>query len=96
MADDRAERLAHGVAAEFRRRMLDEYVPRIEGCVRQLSAAELWHRANPQCNSVGNLLLHLAGNVRQWIQCGIRGDTDLRNRDSEFAAGDGFALSDGQ
>ena len=46
----------------------------------------IWWRANDQSNSVGNLLLHLAGNVRQWIVCGVGGAADVRDRASEFAA----------
>lgn len=81
-----AWRLAAAIAAEFRRRMADEYVPRIDRCVGLLSAAEVWDRPNPHCNAVGNLLLHLEGNVRQWIQCGIGGQQDARDRTSEFEA----------
>lgn len=60
------------------------YLPRIEGCVEKLSDQELWWRANPESNSVGNLLLHLAGNVRQWIVSGVGGASDARQRQREF------------
>ncbi len=66
--------------------MLEEYVPRIEGCVRRLSQAEVWQRPNAHCNSVGNLLLHLEGNVRQWILAGLDGRPNGRRRNAEFAA----------
>ncbi len=78
--------LARGIAREFRCYMLDEYVPRIDGCVRRLTEAEVWHRPSPHCNAIGNLLLHLEGNVRQWILCGLGGEPDRRERASEFAA----------
>jgi uncharacterized damage-inducible protein DinB len=44
----------------------------------------VWWRANPESNSIGNLLLHLAGNVRQWIISGVGGATDERRRQQEF------------
>jgi uncharacterized damage-inducible protein DinB len=49
-----------------------------------LSDEQLWWRANPESNSVGNLVLHLAGNVRQWIVSGVGGSVDQRDRQSEF------------
>jgi Protein of unknown function (DUF1572) len=60
------------------------YLPRIERCVEKLSDQELWWRANPESNSVGNLMLHLAGNMRQWIICGVAGSPDERRRQHEF------------
>lgn len=83
---DQAEQLAQGIAKEFRRRMLEEYVPRIRHCVSQLDERQLWHRPGPHNNSVANLLLHLAGNVRQWIQVGIGDEPDLRDRGAEFSS----------
>ena len=61
------------------------YLPRIESCLQLLSAEQIWWRPNAASNSVGNLVLHLAGNVRQWIVSGLGGATDLRQRDREFA-----------
>jgi uncharacterized damage-inducible protein DinB len=63
-----------------------EYPAKIRPAVRALPPGALWHRANPQANSAGNLVLHLAGNVRQWIVSGIGGAPDVRHRDAEFAA----------
>lgn len=67
-----------------RRRLLKEYWPRIQRCVQELSEEDVWWRAYETNNSVGNLLLHLAGNVRQWIVSGIGGSPDTRNRQQEF------------
>jgi uncharacterized damage-inducible protein DinB len=61
-----------------------EYLPKIERCVNLLTDEQIWWRPNPESNSLGNLLLHLAGNVRQWIVCGVGGETDLRERQQEF------------
>jgi hypothetical protein len=85
MSND-AEQLAHAIAAQFRRRLADEYVPRIARCVSLLTVKQVWSRPNPHCNAVANLLLHLEGNVRQWILCGLGGQEDQRNRTAEFAA----------
>jgi len=63
----------------------DDYLPKIERSLELLTDEQIWWRANPQSNSIGNLLLHLSGNVRQWIVCGLGGAPDGRDRDSEFA-----------
>jgi uncharacterized damage-inducible protein DinB len=62
-----------------------DYLPKIERCLDLLTDKQIWWRANPQSNSIGNLLLHLSGNVRQWIVCSLGGASDQRDRDSEFA-----------
>ncbi len=80
-----AEAFAHNLAAEFRRRMLDEYVPRIRKCTEILSEEQAWFVPGPFNNSVANLLMHLAGNVRQWIICGLGGEQDRRDRPFEFS-----------
>ena len=63
----------------------DDYLPKIERSLELLTDEQIWWRGNPQSNSIGNLLLHLSGNVRQWIVCGLGGAPDERDRDSEFA-----------
>ena len=60
-------------------------MPKIERCLEQLTDEQIWWRPNEQSNSIGNLLLHLSGNARQWIVCGIGGEADRRQRDEEFA-----------
>ena len=60
------------------------YLPRIVRCLEELSREQIWWRANPASNSVGNLVLHLTGNVRQWIISGLGGEPDNRQRDQEF------------
>ncbi|HWP83508.1 MAG TPA: DinB family protein [Bacteroidota bacterium] len=77
------------VDAEFlkysRRRLLREYLPKIERCLELLSDEDVWWRAHESNNSIGNLILHLTGNVRQWIVSGIGGAEDIRTRPQEFA-----------
>jgi uncharacterized damage-inducible protein DinB len=66
--------------------LTDEYLPKIRRCMDALPEADLWWRPNPDSNSVGNLVLHLAGNIRQWIVSGVGGRPDIRERWKEFAA----------
>ena len=63
---------------QSRRYLKDEYLPKIETCLDRLSEAEIWWRPNESSNSVGNLVLHLAGNIRQWIVAGVGGAQDRR------------------
>lgn len=65
--------------------MLEEYLPKIERCLERLNDEQIWWRSSEESNSIGNLVLHLCGNARQWIVSGVGGETDARNRDSEFA-----------
>jgi uncharacterized damage-inducible protein DinB len=57
----------------------------IARCCDRLTEAQLWHRSGDYENSIANLLLHLAGNLRQWVLHGIDGQPDVRRRDDEFA-----------
>ncbi|MEP6795746.1 MAG: DUF1572 family protein [Saprospiraceae bacterium] len=69
---------------EILHRLYDESLPRILKCLDQLNESQIWWRPNESSNSIGNLVLHLSGNVRQWIYTGLGGYDDLRNRQSEF------------
>jgi len=70
--------------AEVKRRLMGEGVPRIKKCLSELTVEEIWFRPNENCNSVGNLVLHLCGNVRQWLVSGLGGKPDTRQRSTEF------------
>lgn len=72
----------------------DEYLPRIRRALDVLPAERLWWRPHEETTSVGNLLLHLEGNVRQWIISGLGDGEDHRVRSREFEARDG-ARGDG-
>ena len=65
-------------------RRLEENRVRIHACAARLSEAQLWHRPNAHVVSVGNLILHLTGNVRQWINSTLGDEADHRERDKEF------------
>jgi len=58
----------------------------VEHCVLQLADEQIWWRPRPEMNSVGNLVLHLSGNLRQWIVSGLGGAADKRHRQQEFDA----------
>lgn len=75
-------------------RDLEQLLSRIRDCVGKLTPEEIWARGNENENAIGNLVLHLAGNVRQWIISGVGGAPDARNRDAEFAARGGVAPSE--
>ena len=69
-----------------RQYLTEDYFPRIASTVGGLAPEDLWWRPNPASNAIGNLLLHLAGNARQWIVSGVGGRLDIRNRQAEFDA----------
>lgn len=71
-----------------------EYPTKIRACVTALPPDGLWKRPAPACNSIGNLLLHLNGNVRQWILSGVAGAADTRTRSAEFAADGGATATE--
>ena len=73
-----------GFLAESRRNLFAAH-QRIEHCLEQLGEEELWWRPQPGMNAVGNLLLHLAGNVGQWITSAVHNRASTRNRPGEFA-----------
>lgn len=60
------------------------YLPKIERCLEKLNDEQIWWRANEESNSIGNLVLHLCGNARQWIISGVGSRPDTRVRDAEF------------
>jgi uncharacterized damage-inducible protein DinB len=70
--------------AKSRALLMSEYLPKIERCLEQLDDAQVWWRAAEESNSIGNLILHLSGNARQWVVSGMRGAPDRRARQSEF------------
>ena len=69
---------------ETKYRLLEESIPRLHKCLDKLSEAEIWYRPNTHTVSIGNLVLHLNGNVRQWLISGLGGAPDLRQRQQEF------------
>ena len=72
-----------------RQRLLGRYWPRLKECVGALSDEQVWWRPNDASNSIGNLMLHLNGNMRQWLVASFNKEEDRRNRPAEFAAKEG-------
>ena len=81
------------IAAQFlaqsRRYLAFEYPTKIRHCLEVLPADAIWRRDDDASNSIGNLLLHLSGNIRQWIVSGVGGAPDARQRSAEFGAREG-------
>jgi uncharacterized damage-inducible protein DinB len=70
---------------------LEQLHGRIQDCLSRLTPEQIWTRNSENENAVGNLVLHLSGNVRQWIGSGVAGLPDHRQRDTEFDARGGMA-----
>jgi uncharacterized damage-inducible protein DinB len=70
---------------QWRSRLEERLLPSIIDCLGQLSEEEIWWRPNEASNSIGNLILHVCGNMRQWIISGLGGAADVRERDKEFS-----------
>ncbi len=78
------EDFGRALIAETRRRLIQEFPPRIHRSLGQLTEEEIWARPNAETVSAGNLVLHLLGNVRQYILSGLAGEPDERRRQTEF------------
>jgi uncharacterized damage-inducible protein DinB len=72
------------LVAEFERRVFTESYGRIFKCLTLLDENDLWKSPNSTIPAVGNLILHLCGNARQWILSGIGDKPDNRERELEF------------
>ena len=79
---------------DFSVRKLELLTGRIESCLGRLNVEQIWARGGENENAVGNLVLHLAGNVRQWIVSGVGAMPDVRQRDAEFAARGGASAAE--
>jgi uncharacterized damage-inducible protein DinB len=83
------------VFLEFSRtKLLGQFWPRMKQCVAPLTTEQVWWRPNEASNSIGNLLLHLDGNVRQWLVDSFNKNQDQRDRPAEFAAQSGLSAAD--
>ena len=76
-----------------RRKLVEQYWPRLRECVESLTDEQMWWRPNQASNSIGNLILHLNGNGRQWLVASFNRLEDDRNRPAEFSAEDGISAS---
>ncbi len=79
-----SKEITEALVAEILLRLHEESLPRIVKCLDQLDNQQIWWRPNEASNSIGNLVLHLCGNVSQWIYSGLGGFPDNRARQTEF------------
>ncbi|MGY3793072.1 DinB family protein [uncultured Aquimarina sp.] len=73
---------------------LDESVRMITISFDQLSEEDIWKRFNESSNSIGNLILHLCGNITQYAISSLGNLEDNRDRDAEFSITDGLSKSE--
>jgi uncharacterized damage-inducible protein DinB len=88
------DNLENKIAADFvnvSSRRLGQMTEYLVTCVKKLSEEQIWRRQGAHENAVGNLVLHLCGNARQWIMHGVGGAPDVRVRDKEFSADVGMS-----
>lgn len=78
------DQLSQAIKQELIRRICEENIPRILKCITNLSEEQLTWRPNNHTNSVANLILHLNGNVRQWLLASLLNIPHKRHRDQEF------------
>jgi len=83
---DLSQQIRDVLIQDINRRVFDESGPRVIQCIDLLTEEQLWQRPNKDSNSISNLVLHLEGNLRQYICNGIGGQKDTRQRNSEFSA----------
>jgi hypothetical protein len=93
MTETNAE-LAEIFLAHSRNRLMNQHWPRMKACVEPLTVEQVWWRPNEASNSIGNLLLHLNGNVTQWLVDSFDRNEDKRDRPAEFAADGGLTADE--
>ncbi len=71
--------------------MLDQTLVKLRNCLKQLDDQQVWWRPDPSLNSIGNLVLHMCGNLRQWSTIGLTHRPDDREREKEFEAQTGYS-----
>lgn len=91
MGADEQTNLAETFLEHSRHKLFDEWWPRMRSTIEALTQEQVWWRPNVASNSIGNLLLHLNGNVRQWLVSSFNRHPDRRDRPAEFAAKAGAA-----
>ena len=79
---------------EYSCRKLEDMTRCMDACLSRLTQAQIWERHGVHENAVGNLVLHLCGNMRQWVIAGVGGAVDVRVRDAEFSTDGGMGASE--
>lgn len=70
---------------------MDESLRMIKICLDKLSENMIWQKPNETTNSIGNLILHLCGNITQYGIASLQGMEDNRNREEEFSVLSGYS-----
>ena len=73
---------------------IDENTQKLATCMQELEESEIWKRPNQHSNGVGNIILHLCGNIRQYAISSLGSRQDVRERDKEFSADGGYSGSE--
>ncbi len=73
---------------------MDQNTRKIESCMNELDETDIWFYANGHVNSMGNLILHLSGNIRQYIISSLGEEPDIRERDLEFSTRGGYTKTE--
>ena len=84
-------KLTEAIVEEGRRRLVNESLPRMTQCLEQLTDDQIWWKPNKNSNSVGNIIVHVNGNLRQWVLSAIAGQPDERQRNIEFEMDGGIS-----
>ncbi|HTD96841.1 MAG TPA: DUF1572 family protein [Edaphobacter sp.] len=79
---------------DFSCRKLETMTGNLRACLGKLTDAQIWERHGAHENAVGNLVLHLCGNMRQWVMHGVGGSEDVRVREGEFSADGGLGAEE--
>jgi hypothetical protein len=90
MSDQEQDAVA-GLFLEYSANKLEAMTANLAACMERLTDAQVWQRGGAHENAVGNLVLHLCGNMRQWVLFGIARQPDVRVRDAEFSADGGMS-----
>jgi Protein of unknown function (DUF1572) len=83
-----------GLFLDFSCRRLEMMTGHVGVCLSRLTDAQMWERHGTHENAVGNLVLHLCGNMRQWVMHGVAGVVDVRDREGEFGADGGMGAEE--
>jgi hypothetical protein len=76
---------------DFSSRKLEAMTSTLNACLERLNDEQVWRRGGPHENAIGNLILHLSGNMRQWIMFGVDRQPDVRVRELEFSTAGGIS-----
>ena len=90
---DKEERLVEEIVENAMYRM-DESTRMIKKSLSEISEEEIWQKPNASLNSIANLILHLCGNMTQYVISSIGEIDDNRNRDAEFSVNSGLTKAE--